>query len=387
MTKKLFIVTGEQSGDIHASNIVKELKKLIPDIDIAGVGGNEMKKQGVNLIHDHSDMGIVGIDSLKKIPEHIKLGKNILKFLKNNFKPDLILLIDYGGFNIRLAKYLKKNSYKIFYYIAPQVWATRKGRLKKIARYFDKVMLIFPFEEEIHKQAGVNAEFVGHPLVTMLPEAVSKKIFCEKYNLNPEKPLVGIFPGSRKAEIHFMLEILLNAANLIQQELPDTQFILAQATNISDDYLNKYLQKSSLNEKINLKVLKEANYEVLSASDMLLLTSGTVTLEAAIYQTPMLLSYKSYSIAYWVYLLIRYIDKAGLPNIIMGREIVKEFIQDKATPDQIATEALRILKNPGDKNKMLQDLADVKKALTNKPASVRVSEIIFEELNLHDKNS
>ena len=381
MNKKVFIVTGEHSGDIHASYVIKELKKLDPDIKISGIGGNEMKKEGAFLLHDHSHMAVVGLDSLKKIPEHIKLGSNILKYLKKEFNADLILLIDYGGFNLRLAKELKKQNYKVFYYIAPQVWVSRKGRLKKIKAYIDKVLLTLPFEEKLHKEAGVNAEFVGHPLMSQLPPPITKPDLCDKYKLDKNRPVVGIFPGSRKIEIKLLLDILIKTAFIMQDKQPEIQFCLAQSSNISDEYFKTFFKKADPEKKLNLKILKNANYELLSAADMLLLASGTVTLEAAIYQRPMIITYKSYWIAYAIYLLIRYIDKAGLPNIILDKYAIPEFIQPKAKPSDMAEMGLKLLNDTPERAKIFKDLADVNKALTNKIASARVAEAIYNQIN------
>ncbi|MEW5821060.1 MAG: lipid-A-disaccharide synthase [Cyanobacteriota bacterium] len=382
MTKRLFIVTGEPSGDIHASYVIKELKKLINEIEISGVGGLEMKELGVNLLYDHSDMAVVGLDSFKKIPHHIKMGSNIINYLNNDFKPDLVLLIDYGGFNLRLAKELKKFNHKVFYYISPQVWASRKGRLKKIKAYTDKMMLILPFEEPIHRGAGVNAEFVGHPLVSQLPERCPKETFCKENNLDPGKPLVGLFPGSRKMEISFLLETFINTALIMQQKCPEIQFCLAQSINISDNYINNILQNINPNNKLNLTILKNSNYKVLSASDFVILASGTVTLEATIYNTPMIISYKSYKIAYYLYLMLRYINKLGLPNIISGKDIVPEFLQKGAVPELMADTSLKLLHKSSERTTMINDLTNVRNLLTNNIASARVAEIIYNEIKI-----
>jgi lipid-A-disaccharide synthase len=380
MSKKLFIVTGEHSGDLHASFIVRELKKRLPDIEIEAVGGENLKAENVKLFHDHSDMSVVGLDFIFKLREHLRLGQNIIQYLQNNFCADLVLLIDYGGFNIRLAQYLKKANFKVFYYILPQVWATRKGRLKKIAAYVDKAMLILPFEEEIHKKAGVSAEYVGHPLMSQIPPPITKEQLCYKYKLDVNRPVIGLFPGSRKVEIRLITPVFLKTAMLIQKKLPEVQFCLAKASNIEASYLKKQIDKIKHIDKLNLKILENANYDLLSGADFLILASGTVTLEAAIYKTPMILSYKSYLLAYLIYLMIRYVDKIGLPNLILKKDAVPEFIQITATPQILADKALSLVSEGPTRNKMLQDLADVNKALTDKVASATVAERIVEEL-------
>lgn len=381
MSKNIFIVTGEHSGDIHASFVVKELKKLIPDVKIAGVGGIEMKNADVHLIHDHSDMAVLGLDSLKKIPHHIKLGKDILSFLEKDFKPDAVLLIDYGGFNLRLAKELKKKHYKVFYYISPQIWGSRKGRVKKIKAYVDKMMLILPFEEKIHKECGVNGEYVGHPLKSQLPEAISKEELCKKYNLDPQKPVISIFPGSRTIEIKLLLKIFYDTAFEMIKKQQDIQFCLAQSGNITTEYLSNFTRLTDPENKLNVKIIQNASSELLSGSDMLLVKSGTVTLEAAIYNTPMIISYKTYRLAYYIYLLVKKIDWLGLPNIILNKTIIPEFLQYNTDPVEMAKMALNLLNETPQRAEMLENLSKVNKLLTNKVASQRVAEILKEETN------
>ena len=196
--KKIFIVTGELSGDLHASKVVRELKQMIPDVEIVAVGGKNLQAEGVKLFSDHSKMGAIGFDALKAIASHINLGKRILDYLKNEYKPDLVLLIDYGGFNLRLAEVLHKNGIPVYYYISPQIWASRRGRINKIRKYVSKMMVILPFEEEIHKAAGVNAEYVGNPLISQLSPPADKEEFIKTNKLDPNKKIVGIFPGKQK---------------------------------------------------------------------------------------------------------------------------------------------------------------------------------------------
>jgi len=376
--KKIFIVTGELSGDVHASYVVRELKNINPDITIEAVGGENLEAEGVKLFSDHSKMGVVGTDALKAIFSHIQLGSRIVNYLKNEYKPDLVLLIDYGGFNLRLAKVLKENGITVFYYISPQIWATRKGRINKIKNYISKIMLILPFEEKIHRDAGINAEYVGHPLVSQLPFYFTREAFISENNLNPDKKIVGIFPGSRKMEINYMLDIFLNSASIIHSKDKNIQFCLGQATNISDELIQDYLNKYP---DLDIKVMKNKNYALLSCSDALMLASGTITLEATLYKTPMIVSYKAPDIAYLIYLLLRYLKFVSLPNIIANKKIVEEFIQYKAKPDLIAEEILGILNDKIKRNNMKTELTKVNAQLGSKVASREVARNIVEFLN------
>jgi lipid-A-disaccharide synthase len=376
--KKIFIVTGEHSGDIHASYVVRELKKIIPDIKIEAVGGKNLEAEGVKLFSDHSKMGVGGTDAIKAIFSHIRLGKRIVDYLKDEYKPDLVLLIDYGGFNLRLAKVLKENCITVFYYISPQVWATRKGRLNKIKKYISKMMLILPFEEKIHKEAGVNAEYVGHPLASQLSFTFNRENFIRENNLDPNKKLIGIFPGSRKMEINHILDIFLNSASIISSKEQNIQFCLGQATNIDDNLIQKYLKKYP---NLDIKIIKNQNNALLSCSDALMLKSGTITLEATLYKTPMIVSYNAPNVAYFLYLLLRYLKFISLPNIIAGKKIVEEFVQYKANPDLIAEEVLSLLNNEIKRNNMINDLSQIKDQLGSKTASYEVARNISEFLN------
>ncbi|OGH98683.1 MAG: lipid-A-disaccharide synthase [Candidatus Melainabacteria bacterium GWF2_32_7] len=379
--KKIFIVTGEHSGDLHASYVVRELRDIMPDIRIEAVGGTNLEAEGIKLFSDHSKMSVVGLDAIKSIFSHVKLGKRILDYLKNDYKPDLVLLIDYGGFNLRLAKALKQNGINVYYYISPQVWASRKGRLNVIKKYISKMMVILPFEEKVHKAAGVNVEYVGHPLLSQLNKDFDKNDFVKANNLDPYKKIVGIFPGSRKMEINYLLPIFLKAASKIQSFSQKVQFCIGQAPSIDDELINKHLKKFNKNNDIDIKIVKNQNHPLLASSDVAMLASGTITFEAAIYKTPMVVSYKGPLLAYLGYLLLRYIKFASLPNIIAGKKVVEEFLQYKAKPDDIAFEVMSLLHNQDKREEMLQELESVQLQFGDKIASREVARIIGEYLN------
>lgn len=381
MTKRVFIVTGEHSGDLHAAKVVKELLSLNSTLEIEAVGGEALKEAGAKLFKDHRDMAVNGLGAIFKAPHHLKLGLEILHHLQTTFTPDLVLLIDYGGFNLRLSKLLKKNDFKVFYYILPQVWASRKHRLKTIAQNIDTALVILPFEEKIHREAGVNAHYVGHPLVTSISPPVDKAFLCEKYGLNRKNPVISIFPGSRKIEICKILPVLLKTARLIKEKIPEAQFLLSHSPNIPENYFHQYLKKSGLGETLQVQPIKNDNAALLSASDFLLLKSGTVTLEAALYETPSVIVYKSYWVAYYIYLLVRYLEMIGLPNIISGEFIIPEFLQTRAKPELIANEAAKTLTNSDIQEKMRRELAFIKNILTDKNASKEVATIIHDTLS------
>lgn len=375
MTKKLFIITGELSGDKHASLVVKNLLENRNDIEIEAIGGENLKKLGVKLFVDHSKAHMSAMGLTPKILfDHITLGKRVVDYLKNEYNPDLVLLIDYGGFNLNISKFLKKAGIKVFYYIPPQIWASRKWRIKTVKKNISKVMTIFPFEKEMYEKEGIDAQFVGHPLITQMPPCVNRDEVFEKYGLDKNKKLISIFPGSRTFELHNLMKTFLKSAALIAQKRDDVQFVIAQADSLKDDVFKKYLGKT------NIKVIKNDNYSLLSVSDALMLASGTVALEAALYTTPMIISYKGPWIAYLVYRLVRCINRVCLPNIIMDKDIVPELLQKDSNPQVISKALLKILEDNEYRQAMKDDLSKVKAILSRHEAAKEVAQVISSAL-------
>ena len=340
--KKVFIITGEYSGDKHAASVVRELKKIMPDVVVEGVGESNLEAQGVKLFRDHKKMAKMGL-TLSVIINHIKLGVDIINYLKNDFKPDLVLLVDYGAFNLQISKRLKKAGIKTFYFIPPQIWASRKYRLKTIKKNIDKVLTIFPFEKEFYDSEGINSEFVGHPLVLELPECNNKEEFFKRHNLDLNKKLISIFPGSRIFEIKFLLNIFKKAAVLLEKSRNDIQIVFSHANSLKDDAFS-----------VPYKKIKNENHQLLAYSDALILASGTVALEAAMYKTPMLIAYKGPLFFYLIYLLVRNVKQACLVNIITKSDYVDEFLMFDAKPKKIASCINEILDNPQKRNHIIE---------------------------------
>lgn len=358
--KKLFIITGEHSGDKHASDVVRELRKLNPNLVVHGIGGENLKAQGVGLFSDHSKMNSVGF-SAKIIWDHVNLGRKVVDYLKI-FQPDAILLVDYGGFNLNISKVIKKElpKIKIYYFIPPQIWASRKWRINTVKKNIDKVFCIFPFEKQLYEENGIDYEFVGHPLVYQIPRKHDKQAFFEKYGLDVNKKLVSIFPGSRVFEVKNLLKTFVNASEIVLKSLPQTQFVIALAPNLKRDVIEKFLPKNC-----NIQIIQNENYPLLELSDSLILASGTVALEAALYKTPMLISYKGPQLFYLIYLLVRCIKQVSLPNIIMGQNIIQELIQNKSTAGMVAGETIKILTDNSYRTQMIEKLSMVEKRLTD----------------------
>ncbi|MBO6256974.1 lipid-A-disaccharide synthase [bacterium] len=373
MKKKIFVVTGEYSGEIHASNVVKMLKQISDDYIIEGIGGDNLKAQGVKLFEHIKNLSAVGL-SPQIIWHHYVLGKKLVKYLKEEFKPDLVLLVDYGGFNLGIAKYLKEAGIKIFYYIPPQLWASRQYRIKRVKKYIDKVLCIFPFEEPLYKSYGIDVHYCGHPLGYSLSAPAYKKGFFEKYNLDMNKKLVSVFPGSRVFELKYLMKIFKKSVEILQKKHPDLQFCISQAPNISDTIYDKYFGDS------DLKVIKGDNQALLSVSDALILASGTVALEACLYHTPMVIAYNAPKFFYWIYLLVRCIDKVSLPNIIANKFIIPELIVKDAKPELIVKNIENILYDSTKRLIMVSELSNVAKLLSDKNSALEAAKVIDKEL-------
>lgn len=360
--KKLFIVTGEYSGDIHASFVVKALKELNSELIIEGIGGENLQKEGVKLFSDHKKMASAGL-SPSILINHILLGKRVVDYVTKEFKPDAVLLIDYGGFNLRIAKFIKQAGIKVLYYIPPQVWASRKGRIKKIKQNIDEVLCIFPFEKELYESYGIKVHYCGHPLVSQLPKRVDKAEFFEKHGFDKNKRLVSIFPGSRVFELKYLMDVFIKSAKYLQQKHPDLQFCVSHAPNLSDEVYNKFLKQT------DFKIIKGENQALLSVSDALILASGTVALEACLYQTPMIIAYRGPWFFYFIYLLVRCIKRVSLPNIIANKLIVPEIIQGKVNVQNISYEIERLLYDNQYRDNNIKELGEVKSLLSDKISS------------------
>lgn len=367
--KKIFIITGEHSGDIHASKVVDELKKIYSDVQIEGIGGENLKNAGVKLFSDHKKMSAMGI-SFKILIDHLNLGKRLVDYLKNDYKPDLVLLIDYGAFNLNVAKALKsgkKSGFKIFYYIPPQIWATRKWRIKVIKKYVDKVLCIFPFEQSMYEKEGIEVYYCGHPLISQIPQKADRDDFFDKHGLDKTKKLVSVFPGSRVFELKNLMKVFINSAKKIQKAHPDVQFLISHAPNLSDDVFDKYLIDT------DFKVIKGENHAMLSVSDALILASGTVALEASLYKTPMIIAYKGPWLFYLIYLLVRCIDKVSLPNIIADKMIVPELLQSGLSEKIIVNNVEKLLYDESYRASYIDELTKVKSLLSEKNSAAEVA--------------
>ncbi len=374
--KHLFIICGEASGDLHAGNLAKEILALNPQIKISGVGGETLRQAAAEIYSDIKDLAVIGLfDALKKLPKFLALKKLILKKIEEK-KPAAIIFVDFSGFNLRLAKTIN-NTIPTIYYISPQVWASRPGRVKTIKKYISKMLVLFKFEQEFYRKHGIDVDFVGHPLLDIVRPTMGKKEFYDKLKLDASKPTIALLPGSRKQEIENILPLMLEAAVLIHKKKQDIQFVVAKSTQINWDTYHRITH----NFNLNLKVVEGKTYDCLNIADFCLVASGSATLETAIMQKPFLVIYKMGLLNYLLYRPQVRLPYIGMVNIVAAKLIVPELIQFQATPNKISQEALKLLEDPAELEKMKNNLAQVKASLGENGAAFRAARIIVDFLN------
>lgn len=370
--KKIMILAGEPSGDLHGSNLILELKKLSPKIEIFGIGGEKMKNAGARLFFDLKDLAIIGI--IDVIKNYSRL-KNIQKTLLNKIaaeKPDLICLIDYPDFNLRFAKKAKGTGVPIIYYIAPQVWAWRRHRIRLIKKCVSKVYVIFKFEEEIYRKAGIPVEFIGHPLLDIVKTSETREQFVKSTGLDSKK-IIALLPGSRESIVKRTLPVMLEAAKKIYEKMPEVNFLISKSPSLAMGVYGRILDNFPLPGKI----IENRTYDIINAADMVIVVSGTATLETAIIGTPMVIVYKLPLLEYALAKSLLLLKNIGLVNIVAGKTVVPELIQFGATPGRIAETTIGILNDKSRYVSIKAALAGVKKALLPDGASRRAASSIL----------
>lgn len=375
-SQNILIVAGEVSGDLHASDLVREIKKLNPQIKFFGLGGEKMQREGVDLSFNIVELAVVGFfEVLKNLKKFKKIFNHLLEKIDLE-KPDLAILVDYPGFNLRLAKELKKRKIPIIYYISPQVWAWGSGRIKIIRQLVKRIIVFFKFEEEFYKSHGIAVSFVGHPLLDRVKPTMNKEESLIKLNIPPTRFTVALLPGSREKEVKNILPIMLDSAKLIYRELTDIKFLILRSPTVKEELFNNILS----HYKLPAYILHGITYDGLAGSDFAMVASGTATLETAILGIPMVILYKV-SFLTWAYLrMMIKIPYIGMVNIIAGRRIVPEFIQYHAKSKRIATFIKDILTNPYQQDTIKKLLHNVVARLGEKGANQRAAAIILDEL-------
>lgn len=371
MVRRVMMIAGEASGDLHGSGVVRELKRLHSGIDIYGVGGDNMAREGMTVVFHINELSFMGFaEVIRHLPTIYSMEKTLehLLLLK---RPDVVVLIDYPGFNLRFARIAKRHGVKVVYYISPQVWAWRKSRIKKMRGTVDKMLVVFPFEQQMYEEEGVEAEFVGHPLVEVLHAQLDRPNFFKRYDLDPQKRLLGLVPGSRLQEIEHIFPVMLAAARRLADQL-DLEVAVAVAPTLDEQYFRTMYNVDGI------RLLKNATYDLMDHADLAIVTSGTATLETACLETPMIVVYKTSWLTYLIGRLLVRVKNIGLVNIVAGKQIVPEFIQHRVTVNNLVKEAMAILEDEGRQRAMKADLSQLRNLLGASGASRRVAERILQ---------
>lgn len=370
-TKRVMIVTGEASGDIHGSHVVRELKIISSNIEFYGIGGKYMQEAGVFLHTNISELSVAGlVEVLKHYPRLRKILTNTRALLSQK-RPDLLIVIDSPDFNLPLARTAHKLGIKVMYYISPQIWAWRKGRIKQIKKYIDMMAVVFPFEEKFYRDAEVPVEYVGHPLIKEAKASVNKEQFFINNNLDQSKKLVGLFPGSRVSEIEYNYPAMLKAAYHITTERDDIQFITPIASNLPDGFIEHYIAEN----EINIHTSTADIYNLINACDAIAAASGTVTLQITLMNVPLLIIYKISPTSYRILKRIVNFSFAGIANVIANKEISREFIQEDANTENITTEIIALLDNENYISEMKNNMSKIKEMLGEKDGSATTARL------------
>ena len=369
------IVTGESSGELYGALLADELSALWPDIRLIGVGGERMKKAGVELFSGiASSFGITeAIPTYRSVRDAYRKTVNALKAER----PDVVVLIDYPDFNFRVGREARRLGSRVLYYVSPQVWAWRSGRVKTIQKVAERIAVLLPFEEKIYREAGMPCEFVGHPVldeIGLLPR--DKGELRERLGLDAERPCVALLPGSRNHELKKLLPVMLGVVRRARAELPEYGFVMPLAPNLD---LSRFEGQLNALASEGVKVLREGSVQALAASDAAVVASGTAALQAAFVGTPLVVIYKIFPLTYLIgrafVLKVKYVS---LVNILMDRPLVKELLQRRANPGQVMEELKRMLRDEGYRERMLADFAALRSLFEGKRPSARVAEIVGE---------
>lgn len=369
---KIMMSAGEASGDMHAAAVAAELKRIMPDADLFGMGGADMRKSGVRTIYDIENLGIIGVvEVIRHIPLFFRL-RSMLKEAMIKEKPDVLVCVDYPGFNMKLAHVAKELGIPVIYYIAPTIWAWNKGRAKNIVRDVEQVASIFPFEAEAYRKAGARVTFVGHPLADTVKPSMSFEEAMDYFHGNPDKKRVLLMPGSRKNEVAGLLPVMIQAAEKLAEK-EECQFFIPRASTISKEMLLSIIGKTSL----SIEITEGHQYDLMQICTACVASSGTATLETALMELPTVLVYKLAPFTWFLANLLVHVKYAGLPNLLLGREVTPELLQDRARAENIVSILLPWLQDEKARQKNIEEIREVRKALGSGGAVHRVAELII----------
>lgn len=353
-----------------------ELKSLHPDIEGLGMGGAAMREAGIDIRCDSSNIGVIGVVEVLKHYREIRQALKQMQRLLVDERPDLLVCVDYKEFNFKLAKFAKSIGVKVLFYVSPQVWAWRPGRVKQYGQVIDKMAVIFPFETAYYEAENVPVSYVGHPSIDKVHPRYTKHEDLDRFGLDGERPVIGLMPGSRKQEIERLLPVMLDAASIVLSLVPGAQFILPQAQSVSDELLRSYLDRSEL----AIKVIKNETYDAVQCCTAIMTSSGTATLEIALLQVPMVIVYKLSELTYWLGRLLVKTPFIGLPNIVAGKAVAKELIQHQANAKNMADEIVKLLSDRAYYDAVKSDLIAIKNTLGSGEGSKNMAILALEML-------
>ena len=374
---RILVVAGEASGDLHGSHLVQALKTLKPESLFFGMGGKNMRSEGVETFFDIERMGAVGaVEIIGELPHYLKVYRTLSREISSGAYSAAIL-IDYPTLNLRLAKLCKQAGVPVFYFISPQIWAWRKGRINQIRETVNRMFVVLPFEENLYRSAGVDAEFLGHPFADKVHPSMEKEEALKEFNLDSSKKTIGLLPGSRKNEILSLLDIMLEAAEKIQNEIGNCQFILPVANTIDPEIIRQKLKGNPL----DVRLVMDKTYDVMNCCDFLIIASGSATLEAGILGCPMVIIYRLNAVTYFLARILIDTEMIGLVNIVAGERVVPELIQGEATPETITREAITYLNDPEGLQMVRSRLLKIRESLGEPGVMDRVAKSICHYLD------
>ena len=374
--KNILVIAGEVSGDLIGASLIKELKKTDPALMFYGIGGDKMLAEGMEVSYHINQMAFLGfVEVIKHLPFIKKAQKKLIKLVKSkNIK--VAVLIDYPGFNLSIAKKLKVLGVKIIYYVSPQLWAWGSGRIKKVRKLVDKMLVVFPFEEKMYRDNNVNVQFVGHPLVERINnhDFLLYEDLCSKFQLDKEKNILLVMPGSRENEVKKIFPQTIKAAGRIASEF-DMQIVVSCSSNLSEQHFSDYA------DVVDFKLIKGLTYDLMKHAKFGIIKSGTSTLEAGYFALPMLIVYKTNYLTYLVVKELIKVDSIGMVNLLLEEKIVPELIQNRLTENTVYEKSKRILSNPSEYEKIKTKLSEVKNKLAGETASVSAAKSIYKIIN------
>jgi lipid-A-disaccharide synthase len=375
MAAKFLIVAGEASADMYGAEVVRAIRRKFDDAQFYGLGGPRMRNAGVELEGDISKTAVVGpFEALSSFGHLYSIFRRLAERVETE-SPNAAILIDFPDFNLRLAKRIKNARVPIVYYIGPQVWGWREGRVKQIHDLVDKMLVILPFEEQIYRKAGVAADFVGHPLVDMVRATKSKEEFCEDHGIDPKRSLVALLPGSRRKEVQYILPTLCEAAGLILAKKPETQFILPLAPGLDRRYVQEMIRG------VSIKIVIDDTYNAIRYARAAIVKSGTATLETALLGTPEVIVYRISRATWTLGKFLLKIRLFGLVNIILGEEVVPELFQDKMTPQTVSETALRLMDDVWIQSRIRANYEKLRRQLGSGNVAERVADAVAKLVN------